>query len=184
MAGSGMEIRDAKLDDANAIAQVHAQVWRATYRDLAPPAAIAALDDARRRASWIELLTDPKPGQIALLAQSGGQLAGFALAGAPGDPAFGGRGEVKYLYVAAAFHRRGVGRRLMAECATRLAAAGYAGLALGVVTGNAPAIAFYERLGGRPVGAYTDAGPVWRSRNIVYAWDDLAALTGWPSAPT
>jgi hypothetical protein len=45
-----------------------------------------------------------------------------------------------------------------------------------VVDGNEPAIAFYDALGGTRVGEYTDAGPVWRSRNIVMAWADSLVL--------
>jgi ribosomal protein S18 acetylase RimI-like enzyme len=60
--------------------------------------------------------------------------------------------------------------------AAALAERGYAALGLGVVVGNAPAIAFYEAQGGRRAGAYTDPGPLWRSHNLLYAWDDLAAL--------
>jgi hypothetical protein len=51
-------------------------------------------------------------------------------------------------------------------------------VALGVVDGNDRAVAFYQHLGGRRIGRYTDAGPVWRSDNLAYAWDDLAALAG------
>lgn len=171
-----IRIRDATREDAAAIARLHTQVWRRTYRDLAPAAAFAALDEACRRETWNDLLAHPRPQQVALVAERDARLAGFGLAGAPGDPAFGGRGEVKYLYVDAALHRRGIGRRLLAESARRLDAKGFAGLALGVVTGNAPAMAFYAALGGRAVGVYDDPGPIWRSRNIVYAWDDLAAL--------
>lgn len=171
---AAIRIRDATRADAAAIAGLHTQVWRQTYRELAPAAAIGALDEPRRRETWDDLLAHPRPQQIALVAECDARFAGFGLAGAPGDPAFGGRGEVKYLYVDAALHRRGIGRRLLAELARRLGAQGFAGLALGVVTGNAPAMAFYAALGGRAIGVYDDPGPIWRSRNIVYAWDDLA----------
>ena len=49
-------------------------------------------------------------------------------------------------------------------------------MALGVVEGNQPAIDFYTKLGGRLAGSYTDAGPLWRSRNQIMVWDDLQAL--------
>jgi len=45
-----------------------------------------------------------------------------------------------------------------------------------VVNGNDHAIAFYQHLGGQRIGRYTDPGPIWRSDNLVYAWDDLTAL--------
>jgi len=167
-------IRPAVAADAPAIAALHVAVWRDTYRDLTPPGAAAALDVARRQARWEATLADP--AQIALVAEIDGVLAGFGLAGPPGDPAFGGRGEVKYLYVGRDFARRGLGRRLLAALAAALAGRGYAALGLGVVVGNDPAIAFYEAQGGRRAGAYTDPGPLWRSHNLLYAWDDLPAL--------
>ncbi|MCC6471277.1 MAG: GNAT family N-acetyltransferase [Alphaproteobacteria bacterium] len=173
-----MEIRPATVADAPSIARTHATVWRRTYRELAPPEAIAALDEASRRARWVELLSHPAPGQAALVAGIDGRLAGFGLAGPAVHPAFGGRAEIRYLYVDDAFQRRGVGRRLMAELAAGLAATGRKAVALGVVEGNAPAIAFYAAMGGRAVGTYTDPGPIWRSSNIVYAWDDITVLCG------
>jgi ribosomal protein S18 acetylase RimI-like enzyme len=169
-----MILRPAVATDAPAIAALHVAVWRDTYRDLAPPSAMGALDLPRRQARWEAILADP--AQIALVAEVEGTLAGFGLAGPAGDPAFGDRGEVKYLYVGRNFARRGVGRRLLAALAAALAGRGYAALGLGVVVGNDPAIAFYEAQGGRRVGAYTDPGPMWRSDNLLYAWDDLAAL--------
>jgi ribosomal protein S18 acetylase RimI-like enzyme len=123
---------------------------------------------------WASILADP--AQIALVAEIGGVLAGFGLAGPPGDAAYGDRGEVKYLYVGRDFARRGLGRRLLGALAAALAGRGYAALGLGVVEGNDPAIAFYEAQGGRRIGAYTDPGPLWRSHNLLYAWDDLPAL--------
>lgn len=64
----------------------------------------------------------------------------------------------------------------MAAMAAEALRRGETSLALGVVTANTPAIAFYERLGGREVGRYRDPGPLWRSVNIAYAWDDLSLL--------
>jgi hypothetical protein len=54
--------------------------------------------------------------------------------------------------------------------------AGYNGVGLGVVAGNNPAIAFYGGMGGTRAGSYTDPGPVWRSDNYLYVWDDLPVL--------
>ncbi|MGK9230616.1 GNAT family N-acetyltransferase [Inquilinus limosus] len=169
-----MILRPAVPADAPALAALHVAVWRDTYRDLAPPEAAAALDVPRRQARWQAILADP--AQIALVAEIDGALAGFGLAGPPGDPAFDDRAEVKYLYVGRGFARRGIGRRLLAALAAALATRGYAALGLGVVVGNDPAIAFYEAQGGRRIGAYTDPGPLWRSDNLLYGWDDLAAL--------
>jgi ribosomal protein S18 acetylase RimI-like enzyme len=172
----GLSLRQAVLADVDAIAALHVAVWRFTYRDLAPEAAMQALDIPLRRARWIETLTTPKEDQIALVAESDGDLAGFGLAGPPGDASFGGRGEIKFLYVAGKFQRRGIGRGLIAAMARHLAERGYTGVGLSVVIGNESAIAFYEGLGGRSIGNFTDPGPLWRSANLIYAWDDMPAL--------
>jgi ribosomal protein S18 acetylase RimI-like enzyme len=173
---SAPTLRHAVPADADAIAALHVDVWRATYRDLAPEAAIRALDVPLRRARWIETLAAPKPDQIALVAESGGRLAGFGLAGPAGDASFGERGEIKFLYVARDFQRHRIGRRLISAMARHLAERGYDGVGLSVVIGNDAAIAFYEGLGGRSIGTFTDPGPLWRSANFIYVWDDLPAL--------
>ena len=171
-----LAIRTAVPGDADAIAALHVDVWRRTYRDLAPPAAYDALDLAARRRSWTAILAAGRPDAVTLVAEKDGALAGFAHGGPPGNDAFGGRGEVKYLYVATAFARQGIGRMLLATLAGRLADRGYQGIALGVVVGNEPALAFYRALGSRVIGRYADPGPLWRSDNHLCAWDDPRAL--------
>lgn len=170
----GFELRSALPADAPAIARLHVAVWRETYRNLAPAIAYEALDETLRRRRWNEILAATKPRQSALVAECAGGLAGFGLAGPAEDPAFGGRSEVKFLYVDLCFQRRGIGRAMLARLAQDMMAAGFPGIALGVVAGNDRAIAFYEGLGGRQVGNYIDPGPLWRSENLIYAWDGPA----------
>jgi ribosomal protein S18 acetylase RimI-like enzyme len=173
--------RAATPDDAAAIAPFHVAIWRDTYRDLAPANIFQAMDVATRLTRWQGILTDP--ARATLLAEADGVLAGFGLCGPPGDAIFAGRGEIKNLFVGRDFARRGIGKRLMADMAAILQARGHTGIGLGVVVGNAPAIAFYESLGGRKIGAYTDPGPMWCSDNRFYVWDDIALLTGMRSKP-
>ena len=167
-------IRPATPEDAATIAPFHVAIWRDTYRDLAPPEILDTMDVNVRLARWQGILAEPS--RATLLAEVDGTLAGFGLCGPPGDPIYAGRGEIKNLFVGSAFARRGIGRRLMGEMAALLERGGYGSIGLGVVVGNAPAIAFYESLGGREEGAYTDPGPMWRSDNLLYVWDDVAAL--------
>ena len=169
-------LRPARPADAPALARTHVTVWRRTYRDLAPQSAQDALDEARRLAFWTGALGDPaRPGLI-LAAESGGAVVGFASGGPATEAVFAGRAEVKHLYVDDAHARRGIGRRLLAALCADLWAGGARGIGLGVVVGNDPAIAFYEAMGGRRQGRYTDPGPLWRSDNWLYVWDDPARL--------
>jgi ribosomal protein S18 acetylase RimI-like enzyme len=165
-----LTIRPATPADAQALARLHITVWRSTYRDLAPKVVFDALDEAHRLKRWTEVLADTNGASAAFVADVG-SVVGFGLCGPPGDRAFGGRGEVKWLYVDQGHARCGIGRQLLDTMTRWLKARGYPGVALGVVVGNDPAIAFYEALGGRVIGRYVDPGPNWRSENLVFAWD-------------
>lgn len=173
---SGISIRSASVDDAQAIADFHVMVWRHTYRDLAPAQAHAVLDEHYRGRKWREKLAASDRDQRVLVAHADGRIVGIGAAGAPSEPIFGGRGEIKFLYVDPEFKRRGIGRALLSQLATHLDRMRYRGAALSVVKGNDAAIAFYASLNGRLAGEYVDAGPIWRSQNIVMVWDDLASL--------
>ena len=169
-------IRPARETDARAIARLHYRIWRETYRGLAPEAAYDLLTEPVRLSRWTEMLALERSRQTTLVAEVNGQPAGFGAAGSPSHEIFRERAEVRFLYVDGAFKRMGIGRKLLIGLARDMMQLGYDGMALGVVVGNDPAIAFYEAQGGRRAGTYTDPGPVWRSENFIYVWDDLPGL--------
>lgn len=169
-------LRNARPEDAEAIARLHVEIWRTTYSPFAPPAVVQALDVPARLKQWQALLAPSDDGCGTLVIETGGLLTGFAHYGAADDPIFGDLGEVKKLYVGSAFARRGIGRQLLAAAAVRLRAQGYAGVGVGVLTENEPARAFYEAQGGKLIASYVDPGPNWRSDNVLYAWHDLTAF--------
>ena len=171
-----ISLRPSTLADATAIARLHVASWRQAYRDLAPRDAFEAMDEALRERRWTAILTEPAAHRAVLVAEQDGRLAGVGMAAAPSQPEFGPRGEIRSLYLDPNFQRLGLGRRLMLALADQVGAWGYEGAALGVVVGNRPAIAFYERLGGRLAGKYVDPGPLWRSDNLIFVWDEVSAL--------
>jgi ribosomal protein S18 acetylase RimI-like enzyme len=170
-------LRPAALEDAEAVARLHVQIWRKTYGQIAPAdvvAPLSALDVRIER--WRGMLAGRQ--SCTLVAELDGRIVGFGRCGAPSDPIFGARGEVKHLFVDNAHARRGVGRALLGGLARELKRQGFSGIGLGVVKENEPAIAFYRALGGEPAGQYRDAGPLWRSDNLLIVWEDASALTG------
>lgn len=87
------------------------------------------------------------PGAVTVLAEAGGELAGFCVVQLEGK-----LGYVVTLDVAPAWRRKGLARRLMEEAEARIRAAGGAGMALHVHTGNVGAMHFYEGIGYGRVG--------------------------------
>lgn len=166
---ANLRIRPATPADAGAIAGLHVAVWRQTYADLAPAAAIARLDAAHRLPGWRAALAPGAPGAT-LLAEIGGVPVGFVRYGPASQPELGEGGEIKHLYIAPDCARRGIGRQLLTAALAGLKQAGFNAAALAVVRGNDRALAFYRAEGATLGGAFTDAGPLWRSDNLILRW--------------
>ncbi len=88
------------------------------------------------------------PGAEGVLAEADGELRGFAL----GYPDASDLARVVTLDVHPDFRRQGLGRRLLRELLSRLAAGGSARAVLEVDVRNSGAIEFYRREGFRKVG--------------------------------
>lgn len=162
--------------DADAVAALHNRVWQVAFADLAPPEALARLDLKSRQAKWQRLFVEPAPDQLVLLAEDNGVLVGMAATGASDDPAFGGRAEIHSVYVDLGQQGRGIGEMLLRGLARHLRSLGRDAAALDVVEGNTRAARLYQRLGAREIARTIDAGPIWKSKNIIYAWDGLGPL--------
>lgn len=177
-----MRIRAAALADAASIASVHFTSWRETYTWLLPPEVIARNTLERREAFWHAIL-ESGSRDVFVADAGGGELVGFACGGAmpetmPGRaPICGYDAYIDALYVLRAWHRRGLGRALLAALATRLRDSGFRSAALHVVAAN-DAVRFYEHLGARLIHAEPlvkgndDAG------QLAYGWADIGCLLG------
>lgn len=173
-----MRIRKAVVADAAAIARVHVDSWRTTYRGTFPDAYLAALSYERGEAHWTSWIRDGGEDRFVLVAEDpAGSIVGFVSGGpATADGATCHQGEVYAIYLLAEHQRRGMGTLLM-RAAAELQARGMESLLVWVLAGN-PAQHFYQALGGREHRRKaTERGAV-PVEEIAYHWPDLAPLTG------
>ena len=82
--GHLVRVRDALADDAAAIAAVHVASWRAAYVGLLPDIVLDGLSVAQRARHWRHVLA-PDSGDRVVVAESDGQLLGFAQVGPATD---------------------------------------------------------------------------------------------------
>lgn len=143
-------IQKAQPRDAEAISQLYARSWREAYIDIVPTEDLSQLSDSH----WTETFQKQfAAGEtIGLLAYSGGMLAGAAVLSPSRDERKPDAGEIMSFYIDPAFHRQGVGTRLMKEALRQLREQGYPEAFLWVVTGNERAMAFYRSCGFAPDG--------------------------------
>ena len=144
-------MRQANVEDAEAIAEVHVASWRGAYTGLLPAAVLDAHTVQRRTARWREELA--ARGQTTWVAVEADTVVGFASVGSSRDPDTGpGVGELYAIYVTPAAWDKAVGHALH-EAAVSTLASEYEGAVLWVLDGNARARRFYERHGWRLDGA-------------------------------
>jgi ribosomal protein S18 acetylase RimI-like enzyme len=147
-----MLIRPAQLGDAEAIGRVHVQAWQETYRGLMPDAYLDAMSAEERAQRWREVIpkaTDNRQG-FAVALDEAGTIVGFAGCGPPRLKELASNGEIYMINIINSGKRRHLGTRLMLAMAEQLEALGATSAGLWVLEANAPARAFYARLGGTP----------------------------------
>ena len=152
-----MEVRQARVEDAARIAEIHVLGWQSGYSGLMPQHYLDGLDPAQRLSRWIRSLrnADWSRGGCLVVADDHGILAGFADIGqSRDDDAESGKvGEVIAIYLAPDSWGKGLGRELMAAALTHLGTLGYDEVTLWVLDTNARARRFYEAAGFRLDGA-------------------------------
>jgi GNAT superfamily N-acetyltransferase len=166
-----VQCRHATIDDTAAMAELHAASWRHAYRGALRDAYLDGDVDAERHAVWRQRLGAPPANQyVVVAADTAHGIVGFACAFGEDDPRWGT--QVDNLHVRRDRQGEGTGRRLLADvaawCTTRFASSG---LYLWVIEQNAPARAFYARLGGTAEDAsdwHPPGGGVVALRR--YAW--------------
>src|SRR5688500_8442383 len=143
--GDAMSIRPATQADIPAIARVHVDSWRSTYRGIVPDEYLDSLTYANRERMWRQVLGEFAERHVAHVAEDADTgVVGFALGATADEPGFDG--EMLAIYLLSDHQGVGVGRRLMATVAKDLAARGMGSLIVWVLAEN-PARRFYEALG-------------------------------------
>ncbi len=167
-----MQIRRGTIADADAIARVHVDTWRAAYAGIVPAAHLASLDVTQRAQRWRENLATFGDEKFLYVAEEADRVIGFTAGGPERDQDTVYRGELYALYLLPACHRRGIGRALVATVARELRERGYTNMLIWVLADN-PARNFYAALGGQPVREKTVTIGGKALREIGYGWDAL-----------
>jgi ribosomal protein S18 acetylase RimI-like enzyme len=153
-----IEVRDAVIDDADALATAHIDGWRVGYRGVVPDEYLDAEEFATSRRdrwhawTWQAAMSDSRMFVVTIQ----GRVVGFGHAGPEhADPTLpiasdaspGNRGEVYGFYVHPTAWGTGAAPALMSRCEEFLRDEGFASAVLWVLRDNPRALAFYEKAG-------------------------------------
>jgi GNAT superfamily N-acetyltransferase len=171
-----MHIREARIDDAAALARVHVDAWRTTYPGIVPADYLASLSFEEREEKWRSGLNAPEFGEFTYVAEvDRHEIVGFATGGPERSGKLKYPGELHAIYLAAGHRRRGIGRRLVHSIAERLLLLKYDSIMVWVLADN-PSRAFYEALGGeRFFETEVEIGGA-HLIEVAYGWADTRQL--------
>ena len=160
-----IEVRDAVIDDADALATAHIDGWRVGYRGVVPDEYLDAEEFATSRRNrwrawtWLGAMS----GSRMFVVTIEGRAVGFGHAGPEHvDPTLATapviaedappRGEVYGFYLHPTAWGSGAAAALMSRCEEFLRDEGFASAILWVLRDNPRASAFYEKAGWRYTG--------------------------------
>jgi GNAT superfamily N-acetyltransferase len=169
-------VRLATPADAQAIARVRVDAWRATYRGMIPDAYLDGLSVEDSEAHWRRILESGSPNVTVLVAVEDTEVVAFAASNRRDPPKLDFGAELSAIYVRADRKRQGLGRRLVAAIAASERSKGADGLVVFVIAGNRGARSFYENLGATLL---LEQPFEWDGMPLVeaaYGWRDLARL--------
>ena len=143
-------IREATVDDAPAIGELHVLAWQAAYRGgLMPDDFLDGLSIDDRATLWAEGLSRPARPRFgrAVAEDRDGVVVGIVNFGPVDGDVASDDGEVFLLNVHPEAWSRGHGQALLAHACEGLTEAGFHEAVLWVIPGNVRARSFYEAAG-------------------------------------
>jgi GNAT superfamily N-acetyltransferase len=171
-----VQLRDAQVSDAEAIARVQIETWRSTYRGLMPDSVIDKFTNADRAGSWRAGLSGDRTQRHDIVAETkSGEVIGFSCGGLNRTTEFPFAGEVYAIYVLPTFQRAGVGTHLFHRSLTTLLRDGMLSALVWALEGNRRANDFYKKCGGECLGERWETFDDEKLNHFIYGWRDLSS---------
>jgi len=150
----GVNIRQARPDDAAAVARVYIESWHDAYPGIIPAQMLCAMTPKGQTSRWQAAIA-ARGRECVLVAELGRHgIVGMTSFGPSRDTSFGFDGEVYTLYGDPTFFGFGAGRSLMRAAFVNLRQQGFASCVIWAHAKN-NARFFYEKMGGRVVAERT-----------------------------
>jgi ribosomal protein S18 acetylase RimI-like enzyme len=169
-----IQLRQAQFDDYRAIAALHADNWKRTYRGILSDNYLDNEVDDDRIKRWYQRFLAPADNQFVVVATSEDAIIGFCCVYLDNDPTFGAL--IDNLHVSPDLQKSGIGKTLVQAVAKQVSAhANLKKMYLWVYESNHNARIAYEKMGGATIeitNKENTDGTVSRTCRII--WSDIS----------
>ncbi|ANU23123.1 GNAT family N-acetyltransferase [Planococcus donghaensis] len=166
-----MIIRQATKRDAPAIAKVHVDSWRSTYKEILPHEYLTSLSYKKRTTLWENNIAD-NTNYIVVSETDAGQITGFGTASKRVTNTVANSGDLTSIYLLDEYHGQGIGKLLMKALFLHFKQLNYEKIFVEVLEDN-PTRFFYEYYGAqliRTVQLQFDEKVV---NELIYEWKNI-----------
>ena len=162
------EIRKAKPEDAEGIAETHDAAWLNAYSGIVPHQSLQRMIKRRGAAWWRRAILK---ATAIFVVEVNGEIVGYATLGRNRVSTLPFDGEIYEIYLKPEYQGVGFGSRLFLAARSELVHRGLRGATVWVLAENDPAIRFYENAGGRAVAKGNECFDGKKMEKIAYAWE-------------
>lgn len=173
-----VHVRQARQEDANGMARVRVDTWRATYKGIVPDEFLENISYQSTADRWKTTFWQERaPGVEAFVAENQQkEIVGIAICGPEQSQDCEYQGEVYVLYVLPEYQNQGLGRQLIRACVRHLTEyLKVESLLIWVIAEN-PYRKFYESLGGEVVQEKTKEIGGKMISEVAYGWKKIHNL--------
>ncbi|UJL47112.1 GNAT family N-acetyltransferase [Virgibacillus sp. NKC19-16] len=165
-----MKIREANLPDATAIAKVHVDSWRTTYKNIIPDEFLNNLSYKRREELWTNNI--PR-GNVFVAENDAGKIVGFSSGGKERSGKYEEyQGELSSIYILKEFQGQGIGKLLAKPVIKEIEKSGINTMLVFVLEDNNSRL-FYEALGGKVIDKVEVEIAGKKLNELVYGWENI-----------
>ncbi|MBI5876050.1 MAG: GNAT family N-acetyltransferase [Chloroflexi bacterium] len=171
-------IRDAVAADSQGLAEVQVDAQYADLGHLLPQEYLARFSYPEQASEWRELI-ERQTGEVILVADNNGRIAGYALGWADHGGTLGHDAELSSLHIRPSYQHTALAEKLLREMARRLSAKECGSLLAWFLEGNTAIEALYGRLGAEQVEEHEwDGNEEYdvHLHEVAVAWSDLHVL--------
>src|SRR4051812_9236410 len=113
MPNSNYIIREARIDDAEAIATINVRTWQYAYKGQMPADLLNNLSIQKWMKKWMKELSDPEPFTKIFVTDVDDTVVGFCVVGKSKEGGMSETGEVHAIYVNKDYMNKGLGGKLI-----------------------------------------------------------------------
>ncbi|MEM8830863.1 MAG: GNAT family N-acetyltransferase [Cyanobacteria bacterium P01_G01_bin.19] len=171
-----MIIREAIKQDISAIAKVHVDTWRTTYKGIFSDEFLDNMSYQKREQGWHRVFREALHNNFTYVAENDSrQIIGFANAGSEREDNPVYKGELYAIYILENFQQLGIGKKLVGKVVEKFEEMQINSMLVWVLKDN-PAYFFYEKLGGTKVKEKEIERKENKLIEIAYGWTNISSL--------